>query len=117
MIPLTAATVIKDFVTAVRVTNGGEALHDLAGRGVPIDDFEGTVWLASQRRCYSVLTVLIVIQPRRLLTEIALRSRVILVPANTHNLATIFSASLNFDATVQLTEDACAGHPFFVRHD
>ena len=116
MISLTAATVIKDFVTAVRIANGGEALHDLAGRGVPIDDFEGTVRLASQRRCNAVLTVLIVIQPRRLLTEIALRSGVILVPTDTHDLAIIFAAGLNFDATVQLTQDACAGHPFFIGH-
>ena len=100
MISLTAATVIKDFVTAVRVTNGGEALHDLAGRGVPIDDFEGTVWLASQRRCYSVLTVLIVIQPRCFLTEIALRSGVILVTTDTHNLTIIFTTGLNFNTAV-----------------
>ena len=117
MISLTAATVIKDLVTAVRIANRGEALHDFTGRCIPIDDLEGTVWLASQRRCDAVLTVLIVIQPRRLLTEIALRSGVILVPTDTHNLAIIFAAGLNFDATVQLTEDACAGHPFFVRHD
>ena len=116
MISLTATTVIKDLVTAVRIANSGEALHDLAGRGVPIDDLEGTVWLASQRRCYSVLTVLIVIQPRRLLTEIALRGWVILVPTDAHDLAIVFATGLNFDATVQLTEDACAGHPFFVRH-
>jgi hypothetical protein len=51
------------------------------------------------------------------LAEIALRSGVILVATDTHNLAIIFAAGLNFDATVQLTEDACAGHPFFVRHD
>ena len=100
MISLTAATVIKDFITAVRVTNGGEALHDLAGRGVPIDDFEGTVWLASQRRCYSVLTVLIVIQPRCFLTEIALRSGVILVTTDTHNLTIIFTTGLNFNTAV-----------------
>ena len=100
MISLTAATVIKDFITAVRVTNGGEALHDLAGRGVPIDDFEGTVWLASQRRCYAVLTVLIVIQPRCFLTEIALRSGVILVTTDTHNLTIIFTTGLNFNTAV-----------------
>ena len=116
MISLTAATVIKDLVTAVCIANGGEALQDLAGRGVLVDDLKGTVWLASQRRCYSVLTVLIVIQPRCFLTEIALRSGVILVAADTHDFAIIFAAGLNFDATVQLTEDACAGHPFFVRH-
>ena len=100
MISLTAATVIKDFITAVRVTNGGEALHDLAGRGVPIDDFEGTVWLASQRRCYSVLTVLIVIQPRCFLTEIPLRRGVILVTTDTHNLTIIFTTGLNFNTAV-----------------
>ena len=43
MVTLTAATVIKDLVTAVCIANRGEALHDFTGRGVPIDLLEGAI--------------------------------------------------------------------------
>ena len=61
MVTLTAATVIKDLVTAVCIANRGEALHDFTGRCVPIDLLEGAIGLTAQRRSYAVLTVLVMI--------------------------------------------------------
>ena len=61
VISLTATTVIKDLVTAVCIANGGEALHDLAGRCVPIDFLERAVGLAPEGRSYAVFAVLVMI--------------------------------------------------------
>ena len=41
----------------------------------------------------------------------------IFITADTYNLAIVFATGLNFNATVQLTENTCTGHPFFVSHD
>ena len=72
MISLATATVVKDFVAAVGVANRRETLHDLASGCIPIDRFEGTVWLASQGRRNTVFSVLIAVQARCFLAKIAL---------------------------------------------
>ena len=111
MVPLPAATVVEDRLAAVRVAHRGEALRDLADRGVPVDLLEAAVGAAAQRHGQPVRAVLVVIEPRRLLARIAARGRVGVVAAYAHQTPAVFAAELHLDPAVALAQDAGGRFP------
>ena len=71
VIALAAAAVIKNLVPAVLVPNGGEAIHDLPAGLIPWNGRKAAIGLPLQGCGYPIPAVLVVVQARRFLTEVA----------------------------------------------
>ena len=111
MIALTATTVVENFVAAVGIANAFKARHDLARRRVPVNFFERPVCASPQWRGDAVFAVLVMIETRGFLTQIALGGRVVFVTANSHDFAVITTPGLHFNAAIEFAQDACACVP------
>ncbi len=98
VIALAAATVIGKDVVAVGFAQGNELLGHLADRGVPVDRLIGAIWPASQRLREPLLMMLIVFQPGRLLAQVALGNRVVLIAAY---LVDVSVVDLDFQTAIQ----------------
>ena len=106
VIPLSAAAVIEDRLTAVRVAHAGEARGHLAYRGVPVDLLERAVGAAPQRLRQPLRTVLVEVEARGLLARVALRDRVRVVAAHPDEAAPVGTAELHLDPAIALAQDA-----------
>ena len=106
MVALAAAAVVHDRLATVRVAHRGQTVGDLADGGVPVDLLEGAVGSAAQRAQQPLAaTVLVVVEPQRLLARVALRRRVRLVTAGAFERSAV-CAEADLDAAVALAEDA-----------
>ena len=103
MIPLPAAAVVEDARPAVRVTDADEPRGNLADRRLPVDGLERAVRPPSQRRRQSVASVLVVVEPLRLLTRVAARPGMGAVAADTGNVPVV---ELHLDPAVDAAQDA-----------
>jgi hypothetical protein len=108
MIALTATSVVENFIAAVSIADGPEALHDLSGCGIPVNFFEGAISPSAKRRGNAIFAVLIVVEARCLLTQIPLRGWMIFIASDPHDLATFDASGLHFDAAIEFAQDACA---------
>jgi len=73
MVTLAAAAVVEDRLASMLVADRREAPGNLVYCGVPADLFEGAVFLASERRRDPIGSVLVVVEPMRLLACVSLR--------------------------------------------
>jgi hypothetical protein len=103
VIALPAAAVEEDLVPAVQVADRGQPLGDLGYGGVEVDLLVLPIRRASQRGRQPVPSVLIVVQPQRLLTRVAGRGRVVLVAPDPPERPAV---QLDLDAAVALAQDA-----------
>ena len=105
MIALAAATVIEDRLAAVRVAHRTQLLGNFGDRGIPVDRLVAAVVATAHGRGQSVGPVLVVIQPRGLVAQVAPRGGVILVAAGTCDLFAVFG-QLDLHAAIQRAQDA-----------
>src|SRR5262249_18331427 len=115
MVPLAAAggwspgapaAVVEHRPPAVGVTDGCEARRNLADRRVPVDLLEAAVAAPAERFREPVGTVLVVVEPERLLASVSLRGRMCVVAAHAHQAPPVPATELHFDAAVALAQDA-----------
>src|SRR5262249_36767207 len=106
MVPLPAAAVVEDRLPAVGIADGREAFRDLADRRVPVDLLEAAVAAPAKRFREPVWTVLVVVEPERLLAGVPLRGRMRVVAAHAHQAPPVRAAELHLDAAVALAQDA-----------
>ncbi len=106
VIALSAAAVIEDARTGMTLAQRREAGRDLANGGIPVDGLEAAVVAPAQRLRDAVGPVLVVIEPARLLAQVAPRRGVRLVAAGAHDMAPVVAAELHFHAAVALAEYA-----------
>jgi hypothetical protein len=85
VVPLTPAAVERERPPAVARAQGEQAPGDLGERLVPPHAREAPVGLAPQRVLQPVGVLLIVLEARGLLAQVALRDRVGLVAADAHD--------------------------------
>jgi hypothetical protein len=89
MVALTTAAVIQDRRAAMGVADRRAALGDLADGHVPVDLFEAAVRAPPERCGQAVATVLIVIQPHRLVARVSRHTKVRLVAADSSESPTV----------------------------
>ena len=106
MIALAAAAVIEDRLAAVGVAHRTQLRSDLPDRCIPVDRLVAAVVATAHGRGQPVGPILVVIQPRGLVAQVAARGGVILVATGPCDLLAVFG-QLNLHATVQRAEDAC----------
>ena len=109
MVSLSTAAVVEDLRATVLSGDAPEAGCDLSNRGIPADLVVSPIRSSAQRRPQTVATVLVVIEPHRLVARVALRARMGLVPTNAAQRAPL---ELDFYAAVAFAEDACSRLPF-----
>jgi len=104
MIPLPAAPVVEDRLSAVLVAHSGEALGHLTHHSVPVDLLERAVGTPAKGIEDTLATpVLVVVEPQRLLARVPLRRGVGLVAADAHHRRPV---GAHLDAAVDRAEDA-----------
>jgi hypothetical protein len=102
MIPLPAATVVEDLVAAVRIAHADQALGNLRNGGVPVDGLETAIGPPPQWRRQTIAAVLVVVEPRWFLAQIAPRPGMRLVATDAPKPA---SVQLDLEATVDAAQD------------
>jgi hypothetical protein len=108
MVALPATAVEEDRLPPVLVADLREPSGDLGDRGVPADLLIAPVRPAPHRTSQTVRTVLIVVQPHRLIARIALAPRVRLVTADPLQPTPV---QLDLDSAVALAQDAGSLRP------
>ena len=106
VITLAAATQKKDLVAAVPRLNLAQPCRDLSNRCVPVHALVGAVLAPPKRAVQPVGAVLIVIEPRSLVAQIAARAGVFLVALDLKDLPTALAAQLNLDPAVNAAQIA-----------
>jgi len=107
-----AAAVVKNLVATVGIAHRHQALGYLGDRGIPVYGFKGSILATPERRGQPVLAILIVIEARSFLAEVAGGARMGLIAANADYFSIIVAASLDFDTTVQGAQNTGTGLPF-----
>ena len=82
VVALPAAAVEAERLPAVTASDVLQARGDLIQGRIPADRFVGPVRAASHRSVEAVRTALIVLEPQRLFTRVALRAGMLLVAAD-----------------------------------
>src|SRR5262249_39705798 len=75
-------------------------------RRLPVDLLEAAVAAPAERFREPVRTVLVVVEPERLLAGVPLRGRMRVVAAHVHQAPPVRAAELHLDAAVALAQDA-----------
>ena len=112
VVSLSAAAVVEDLVSAVRLADPLKPVGDLRNRGVPVDFLIGAVIAAAQRCGQPARIGLVVVQLQGFVAGVPARGGVVLVAADLGQLPVL---GLHDDPAVALAEDAGRGFPG-IRH-